>query len=193
PSTLNAKAPAVFLAKLNTTKGPILIRVTKSWSPFGADRFYNLVRAGFFTDAPFFRVVKDFMAQFGIPARPDVANVWDDKTIFDERPIQSNKRGMLSYGMASGVKNSRTTQIFINTKNNDFLDSMGFAPFGEVIEGMDVVDMLYSGYGENSNDQEGIRRGGKAFVDKTYPRLDRILTAVIEPLPDDSQKNDAKK
>jgi peptidyl-prolyl cis-trans isomerase A (cyclophilin A) len=193
PATLNAKAPAVFLVKMNTTKGPIVIRVTKSWAPIGADRFYNLVRAGFFTDAPFFRVVKGFMAQFGIPARPDVARVWDDKGIFDERPVQSNKRGMLSYGMASGVKNSRTTQIFINMVNNDFLDPMGFAPFGEVIEGMDVVDMLYSGYGEQGNDQDGIRRGGKAFVDKNFPRLDRILTAVIEPLPDAAPKGDAKK
>ena len=191
PSTLNAKAPPVFLVKLNTTKGPIVIRVTTLWAPNGATRFYNLVRAGFYTDAAFFRVLPGFMAQFGISARPEVSRIWAEKGMFDDPVKQSNKRGMVTYAQSS-LPNSRSTQLFINYGNNSRLDADRFAPFGEVIEGMDVADQIYSGYGE-SPDQGAITNQGKAYLDRQFPRLDRIITAVIEPLPDDSKKDDSKK
>jgi peptidyl-prolyl cis-trans isomerase A (cyclophilin A) len=179
PSTMRASAPAVFVVRLDTTKGPIEIRVTKSWAPAGADRFYNLVRAGFFTDASFFRVIKGFMAQFGMSARPEVNKVWANRNIVDDRVLQSNKRGMVSFAN-TGSPNSRGTQMFINMVDNTFLDGMLFAPFGEVISGMDVVDMLYSGYGEAPSQGE-IARQGKPYLDKNFPRLDRILKATIVP------------
>jgi peptidyl-prolyl cis-trans isomerase A (cyclophilin A) len=193
PATLNAKAPAVYLVKLNTTKGPIVIRVNKSWAPIGADRFYNLVRAGFYNNNYLFRSTKQF-AQFGIPARPELSRVWMEHTMFDDRAIQSNKRGMLTFA-STGDKNSRSVQVFISKVDNTYLDSMGFAPFGEVIEGLDILDMLYSGYGEQVTNLQGeIENQGNAFLEKNFPRLDKITTAVIEPLPaDDSKSDDAKK
>jgi len=191
PATLNAKVPPVFLVKLNTTKGPIVIRVTTAWASNGATRFYNLVRAGFYNDAAFFRVLPGFMAQFGISARPEVSRVWAERTMLDDRVVQSNKRGMVTYAK-TGLPNSRSTQLFINYGNNSRLDADGFAPFGEVIEGMEVADQIYSGYGEQP-DQTAITNQGKAYLDRQFPRLDRIITAVIEPLPDDSKKDDAKK
>jgi cyclophilin family peptidyl-prolyl cis-trans isomerase len=187
PSTLNARAPAVFLVKLNTTKGPIVIRVTKLWAPIGADRFYNLVRAGFYNNNYIFRSTNQF-AQFGIPARPELSRVWMERTMFDDRPVQSNKRGMVSFA-SSEAKNSRSVQIFISKVDNSYLDSYGFAPFGEVIEGLENLDMLYNGYGDAVTPlQNDIENQGNAFLDKRFPRLDKITTAVIEPLPDDSKK-----
>jgi peptidyl-prolyl cis-trans isomerase A (cyclophilin A) len=186
PATLNAKAPPVYLVKLNTTKGPIVIRVTKNWAPIGADRFYNLVRAGFYNNNYIFRSTNQF-AQFGIPAKPELSRIWMERTIFDDRPIQSNKRGMVTFA-SSTEKNSRSVQIFISKVNNDYLDSAGFAPFGEVIEGLENLDMLYNGYGEQVTPlQNQIENLGNAFLDKNFPRLDRIVTAVIEPLPADSK------
>ncbi len=180
PSTMKASAPAVYVVKLDTTKGAIEIRVTKAWAPLGADRFYNLVRAGFFTDAAFFRTMKGFMAQFGIPARPDVNRVWENQNLKDDPVLQSNKRGFVTYA-ATGAPNSRSTQLFINMGDNSRLDADRFAPFGEVIEGMDVVDMLYSGYGDAASLHPGIDSQGKAFLDKNFPKLDRILKATIVP------------
>ena len=199
PSTLKASAPPVYLVKLNTTKGPIVIRVTKNWGPNAADRFYNLVRAGYFNNMYVFRSTKQF-AQFGIPARPEISRIWMERTILDDRVIESNKRGMVTFA-STGEKNSRSVQVFINKVDNAYLDNYqaGFPPFGEVIEGLDVLDMLYSGYGETiTNLQSEIMNQGNAFLDKSYPRLDKITTAVIEPLPaesktDDSKKGDAKK
>jgi peptidyl-prolyl cis-trans isomerase A (cyclophilin A) len=180
PSTMKASAPAVYVVKLDTTKGAIEIRVTKAWAPLGADRFYNLVRAGFFTDAAFFRTMSGFMAQFGIPARPEVNKVWADQNLKDDPVLQSNKRGFVTFA-ATGAPNSRSTQIFIGMRDNSYLDADRFAPFGEVIEGMDVVDMLYSGYGNVDAMHPGIDTQGKAFLDKNFPRLDRILKATIVP------------
>ena len=193
PATLNAKAPAVFLVKLNTTKGPIVIRVTKNWAPNGADRFYNLVRAGFYNNNYIFRSTKQF-AQFGIPARPELSRVWMERTMLDDRVIQSNKRAMVTFA-STGEKNSRSVQVFINKVDNTYLDNLGFPPFGEVIEGLENLDMLYNGYGEEVTPlQNEIENQGNAFLDKRFPRLDKITTAVIEPLPaDDSKKDDAKK
>ena len=193
PSTLNAKAPAVYLVKLNTTKGPIVIRVTKLWAPIGADRFYNLVRAGFYNNNIIFRSTRQF-AQFGIPSRPEISRVWMEHTMFDDRVIQSNKRAMVTFA-STGDKNSRSVQVFINKVDNTYLDSLGFPAFGEVIEGLDVLDMLYTGYGEEVTPLQGeIMNQGNAFLEKRFPRLDKITTAVIEPLPaDDSKSDDAKK
>ncbi len=187
PSTLNAKAPAVFLVKLNTTKGPIVIRVTKNWAPIGADRFYNLVRAGFYNNNYVFRSTRQF-AQFGIPARPDLSRVWMEHNMLDDRVIQSNKRGMVTFA-STGDKNTRSVQVFISKVDNTYLDNIGFAPFGEVIEGLDILDMLYTGYGEKVTPLQGnIMNQGNAFLVKNFPRLDKINTAVIEPLPDDSKQ-----
>jgi peptidyl-prolyl cis-trans isomerase A (cyclophilin A) len=176
PATLNAKAPDTFDAKFTTTKGDFVIHVTRSWAPVGADRFYNLVRGGFFTDAGFFRVVPGFMVQFGISARPEVARVWEAAKLKDDPVTQSNKRGAITFATAG--PNTRTTQLFINFGNNTFLDGQGFAPFGEVKEGMDVVDKIYSGYGEQPN-QGRIQAEGKAYLDRSFPNLDRIRSATI--------------
>lgn len=198
PSTLNAKAPAVYLVKLNTTKGPIVIRVTKAWAPVGADRFYNLVRAGFYNNNYIFRSTRQF-AQFGIPAKPELSRVWMEHTMLDDRVIQSNKRAMVTFA-STGDKNSRSVQVFINKVDNTYLDNLGFPAFGEVIEGLDVLDMLYTGYGEQVTNLQGeIINQGNPYLEKNFPRLDKITTAVIEPLPvddsksDDSKKDDAKK
>jgi peptidyl-prolyl cis-trans isomerase A (cyclophilin A) len=192
PSTLTAKAPPVYLVKLNTTKGPIVIRVTKSWAPVGADRFYNLVRAGFYNNNIIFRSTKQF-AQFGIPARPELSRVWMEHTMLDDRPIQSNKRAMITFA-STGEKNSRSVQVFINKVDNTYLDSLGFPAFGEVIEGLDILDMLYSGYGETVTDKQSeIMNQGNAYLEKNFPRLDKITTAVIEPLPADAPKDEPKK
>lgn len=178
PSTLKARAPDTFKTKVTTTKGDFVVQVTRAWAPRGADRFYNLVRTGFFTDAAFFRVVPGFIVQFGISARPEVARVWEAARMPDDPVTQSNKRGTLTFAMAG--PNTRTTQLFINYGNNAGLDSQGFAPFGDVIEGMDVVDKIYSGYGEKP-DQGQIQAQGKAYLDRNFPHLDKILSATIVP------------
>jgi len=176
PNTLRARAPEMYKVKFTTTKGDVLIQVNRGWAPLGADRFFNLVRGGFYTDAAFFRVLPRFVAQFGIPARPDVGAVWQNAKIIDDRVSQSNKRGTLTFATAG--PNTRTTQIFINYSDNAALDGQGFAPFGQVIEGMELVDKFFSGYGE-SPDQGQITRRGKAYLDGNFPNLDRILKAEI--------------
>ncbi len=184
PASLNAKAPEVYKAKFTTTKGDFVFEVTRAWAPLGADRFHNLVKNGFFTDASFFRVIGGFMAQFGISARPEVAQAWQSANIKDDPVKQSNLKGYISFATAG--PNTRTTQVFINLVDNRNLDKMGFAPFGKVIEGMDVVDNLYSGYGEGAPDGKGPRQDyvqakGKAYLDKNFPRLDSIKSATIVP------------
>jgi peptidyl-prolyl cis-trans isomerase A (cyclophilin A) len=184
PSTLNEKAPASFRAKFTTTRGDIVIEVTRAWAPLGADRFYNLVKNGFYNDASFFRVLPGFVVQFGISAKPSVAMVWHDATIKDDPVKESNLRGTLTFATAG--RNTRTTQVFINLADNKTLDGMGFAPFGKMVKGMDVVEKLYSGYGEgapegNGPDQSRITNEGKAYLDKNFPKLDSIKTATILP------------
>jgi peptidyl-prolyl cis-trans isomerase A (cyclophilin A) len=178
PSTLKAKAPEVYKVKMTTTKGDVIIQVNRGWAPMGADRFYNLIRGGYYKDAAFFRVIPGFVAQFGIAARPDVTAAWEKARLIDDRVIQSNKRGTIVFATAG--PNTRTTQIFINYRDNTPLDRDGFAPFGEVTEGMDVVDKFFSGYGE-APDQGRITAIGKPYLDKNFPNLDRIVTAVILP------------
>jgi peptidyl-prolyl cis-trans isomerase A (cyclophilin A) len=191
PSTLRARAPEMFKVKLTTTKGDVIVQVTRAWAPRGADRFYNLVRAGFFTDVAFFRVLPGFMAQFGLSPRPDVSRVWETAKIADDPVTQSNKRGMITFATAG--PNTRTTQLFINFADNAALDSQGFAPFGQVIEGMDVVDKINAEYQEKP-DQGSIQERGKAYLDRSFPRLDRILSATIVPAtPPASKAPDAKK
>ncbi len=194
PGTLKAKAPEVYKVKFTTTKGDVIIQVNRVWAPIGSDRFYNLVKGGFYKDAAFFRIVPRFVAQFGIPARPDVAAAWDHAYLVDDRVTQSNKRGTLTFATAG--PNTRTTQIFINYSDNTSLDAQGFAPFGTVIEGMDIVDKFFAGYGE-SPDQGRITAQGKAYLDRSFPNLDRIVNAVVmpadAPAPAAAPAADAKK
>jgi peptidyl-prolyl cis-trans isomerase A (cyclophilin A) len=184
PSSLREQAPAVFKAKFTTTKGDFVVQVTRAWSPHGADRFYNLVKYHFYDGAAFFRVLPGFVAQFGISPRPEVSRVWLHAVIPDDRVTQSNTRGTLTF--ATGGPNTRTTQVFINLATNSRLNVMGFSPFGKVIEGMEVVDKFYSRYGEgapqgNGPAQERIQKEGKAYLEKDFPKLDTITTAVIVP------------
>jgi len=182
PATLNQTAPAMFRAKLTTTKGDVIIEVTRDWAPRGADRFYNLVQAGFYTDCSFYRTIAGFMTQFGISARPEVTRAWGDANLQDDPVKQSNTRGKVTFATAG--PNTRTTQLFINYGDNSRLDATGFSPFGEVVQGMDVVDNLYSGYGGAPADQfQLIEAQGKPFLDQNFPMLDRILTATIVPAP----------
>ena len=172
PASLKLQAPAVFHAKFSTTKGDFVVEVTRAWAPRGADRFYNLVRYHFFDGAAFFRVVEGFVVQFGISARPDVSRVWENAKIPDDPVTQSNTRGMLTFATAG--PNTRTTQLFISLGDNSSLDGRGFSPFGKVTSGMDVIDKLYSEYGEgqpngNGPDQNRIQNEGKAYLEKSYP------------------------
>ncbi|HXJ95783.1 MAG TPA: peptidylprolyl isomerase [Terriglobia bacterium] len=182
PASLNQKAPDTYKAKFTTTQGDFVVEVTRAWAPLGADRFYNLVKNGFFTDASFFRVISGFMVQFGLSAKPPIAAVWSRAPIPDDPVTQSNKRGYVTFATAG--PNTRTTQIFINFGDNSRLDGDGFAPFGQVVEGMDVVDKLHSGYGEGAPqgsgpDQSQIEAKGKAYLDAEFPKLDSIKSAVI--------------
>lgn len=182
PTTLNSKAPESYQVKFTTTQGDFVATVHRDWAPLGADRFYNLVKHHFYDDASFFRVLPGFVVQFGIPARPDVARVWSRANIKDEPVKLGNKKGYLTYAM--GGANTRTTQVFINLADNSRLDSMGFSAFGEVTEGMDVVEKLYSGYGEGAPQGHGpqqdlIESQGKAYLDKGFPKLDSIKTTTL--------------
>ena len=178
PASLHATAPADFKAEFVTTKGNFVVEVHKDWAPLGADRFYNLVRGGFLTNAAFFRVVPNFMVQFGLNANPAVNGAWRSANLRDDPVKQSNKRGYITFATAG--PNTRTTQLFINFKDNGFLDSQGFAPFGEVVEGMDVVDKINSQYGETP-DQGAIQSQGDAYISKNFPNIDKIKSARILP------------
>jgi len=178
PAKLTATAPDTFKAQFVTTKGKFTVEVTRSLAPGGADRFYNLVRSGFFTDIAFFRVVPGFMCQFGIHGDPGVAAKWRDANITDDAVKGSNTRGTITFATAG--PNTRTTQLFINFADNPNLDGQGFAPFGKVIEGMDVVDKINSEYGETP-DQGRIQGEGNAYLKKEFPRLDYIKSATILP------------
>jgi len=176
PETLKAKAPDVYEVKFETTKGDFVVKVTRAWAPIGADRFYNLVKHGFFTGAPFFRIVPGFIVQFGLTGDPAVNSAWRNANLKDDPVTQSNKPGTLTFATAG--PNTRTTQFFINFGTNTFLDGQGFAPFGEVTSGMDVVKNLYSGYGEKP-DQGAITTQGKAYVEKNFPNIDSIKSATV--------------
>jgi peptidyl-prolyl cis-trans isomerase A (cyclophilin A) len=185
PASLKAKAPDVFKAQFTTTKGDFVVEVHRDWSPNGADRFYNLVKNGFYDGAEFFRVVPNFMVQFGIPGNPKVAAAWGHANLRDDPVKEGNKRGRITYAMAG--PNTRTSQVFINFRDNSNLDSQGFAAFGEVTDGMDIVDKLYSGYGDmqemggHGPSPGKIETEGNAYLDKNFSQLDKIKTAKILP------------
>jgi peptidyl-prolyl cis-trans isomerase A (cyclophilin A) len=182
PAALNEKAPDTFKTNFDTSKGSFTITVNRGWAPIGADRFYNLVKNGFYDDVKFFRVLDGFMAQVGIHGNPTIAKAWVSARIQDDPVKQSNKRGFVTF--ATGGPNTRTTQIFINFRDNVGLDKQGFAPFGEVTSGMNVVDRLYSGYGEGAPsgkgpDQQRVQGEGNTYLSKDFPRLDFIKAATI--------------
>ena len=177
PSALTEQAPATYKAKFDTSKGPFVIEVHRAWAPKGADRFYNLVKNGFFDDTRFFRVVPDFMVQFGIHGDPAIQKNWANANIQDDPKNQSNKKGFVTF--ATRGPNTRTTQVFVNFKDNGFLDAQGFTPFGEVISGMEVVEKITSQYGEKPN-QGTIQSEGNAYLNKDFPKLDFVKKATIE-------------
>lgn len=184
PAALTEQAPPVYKAKFDTSKGPFVIEVHRDWAPIGADRFYNLVKNGFFDDVRFFRVVPGFMVQFGINGDPNISARWREARIRDDAVKQSNTRGMVTFATAG--PNSRTTQVFINFGNNNRLDGMGFAPFGQITSGMNVVDALYNGYGEGAPrgsgpDQGRLQQEGNAYLMKEFGKMDFVNKATIEP------------
>jgi cyclophilin family peptidyl-prolyl cis-trans isomerase len=179
-------APAVYRVRIETTAGSFTLEVRREWAPIGADRFWNLVRAGFYDDSRFYRVTNRF-AQFGIAGRPEIAAIWRDVTIADDPVRESNTRGRFAFAMTG--PNARTTQIYICRVDMSAHDKDGFAPLGTVVEGMDVVDRLYDGYGESSGGgmragrQGGIFEEGNAYLDRDFPKLDRLLRARVIGLP----------
>ena len=182
-----AKAPGNFKVRFQTTKGDFIVQVHRDWLPMGVDRFYNLVKAGYYDDTRFFRVIPGFMAQFGINGNPQVNQVWRDASIADEPAKKGNTRGRVSFAKR-GLPNTRTTQLFINYANNSRLDPIGFGALGEVVEGMNVVDALYSGYGEckaqdrpeaTGPEQMRIQDEGNAYLAAGFPKLDYIVKATI--------------
>ncbi len=177
PAALTETAPATYKVNLDTTKGLIVIQVTRDWAPIAADRFYNLVKNGFYDEARFFRVIPGFMAQFGMNGNPAVTKAWANNPMKDEPTKQGNKRGYVTFAR-TGAPNSRGTQLFINYGDNGRLDSQGFAAFGQVAQGMDVAEKINAQYGESPNQGE-ITMSGNAYLMKEFPKLDYIKTATI--------------
>ena len=202
PALLKGQAPDTYQVKLDTTRGEFTVTVTRAWSPLGADRFYNLVKHHYFDNARFFRVLPNFVVQFGLSSNPAVNAAWEKATIKDDPRNQSNKRGTLVFATAG--PNTRTTQLFINLKDNgSSLDSQGFTPFGQVDgDGMKVVEMLYDQYGESAGmDQENITKGGEKYIASHWPKLDTIKSATpfgaaattpAKPTPRPAAKSAAK-
>ena len=178
-ATLKDKAPDTYVVKFATTRGDFDVTVHREWAPVGADRFYNLVKHHYYDNGSFFRVVPGFVVQFGLSAYPPVSAAWTNAKLKDDPVKQSNKKGYLTFATAG--PNTRTTQVFINLKDNARLDGMGFAPFGVVEgKGMNVVEMLYDQYGDNAGpDQSQIEALGKPYLDKGWPKLDSIKTATL--------------
>jgi peptidyl-prolyl cis-trans isomerase A (cyclophilin A) len=176
------KAPDTFKARFTTSKGDFTVLVERAWAPLGADRFFCLVKNGYFDDVRFFRVITGFMAQCGLHGAPEVNKAWRDATIADDPVVKSNLRGWLSYAIRG--PNTRTTQFFINFKDNKSLNSQKFAPFGQVVEGMEIVDKLYSKYGDGpprgrGPDQVKLRELGNAYLAANFKELDYIKSAKI--------------
>ena len=176
-------APDSFRVRFSTSEGEFIVQVHRDWAPHGADRFYNLVREGYYDGNRFFRVLDGFVAQWGIHGNPRVSAAWRDATIPPDSVRASNTRGRITFAMGRSP-DTRTTQVFVNYTDNTRLDEMGFAPFGEVVEGMDVVEALHSGYGEGAPSGQGPRQDriqteGNAYLEAEFPRLDSIRTAEI--------------
>jgi peptidyl-prolyl cis-trans isomerase A (cyclophilin A) len=184
PAALKEQAPPVFRVDFDTTKGPFTVEVHRDWAPIGADRFYNLVKNGFYDNTRFFRVIEGFMVQFGVNGDPKVAATWKGARLKDDPVKVSNKRTFITFATAG--PNTRTTQVFISYGDNSNLDGQGFAPFGQVVSGMKVVDSLYSGYGEGAPggrgpDQSKVQAEGNAYLTSAFPNLDYIKKATIAP------------
>ncbi len=184
PPAQPEQGPALWKAKFATTKGEFVIEVHRDWAPNGADRFYNLVKAGFYNQVKFFRAIPGFMVQFGINGDPAVSRAWKSALISDDPVVRSNTRGFITFATAG--PNTRTTQVFINLVDNARLDPRGFSPFGQVVSGMEIVDSLYTGYGEGAPSgmgpsQSKIESEGNPYLDRDFPRLDAVQTATIVP------------
>ena len=178
PAALTERAPATFSVAFDTSKGRFVVDVHREWAPLGADRFYNLVKSGFFNDVRFFRVIGGQLAQFGMHGDPAVQAAWRDAVIQDDPVRHGNTRGSVSF--ASRGSNTRTTQLFINLRDNSPYDRLGFSPFAEVVTGMDVVDRLYSAY-EERPEQPFIDEEGNAYLTREFPNLDYIQKTAIQP------------
>ncbi|MCG6956975.1 MAG: peptidylprolyl isomerase [Gemmatimonadetes bacterium] len=177
-------APDTFRARFTTSQGDFILEVVRAWAPRGADHFWNLVRHGYYDDARFHRVVPGFIVQWGVAGDPRVSAVWLHRTILDDSvEVASNVRGTIAFAFTD--KDTRATQVYINLVDNIRLDAQGFRPFGRVVEGMDVVDSLYGGYGESSGGgmraakQDSLVTGGNAYLDRVFPRLDHLIRAVV--------------
>src|SRR6202163_2614694 len=186
PALLKDKAPETYQVKFETSKDDFTVSVTRAWAPLGADRFYNLAKHHFFDNQSFFRVLTGFIAQFGISAYPALNPVWEKAVIKDDPVTQSNKKYSLTFATAG--PNTRTTQLFINLAENPRLDGMGFASFGQVTDGMNVMDSLYADYGEGAPggsgpNQDEIQKQGKPYLDNNFPKLDYIKTTTLTPAP----------
>lgn len=181
---MKARAPELFNVRMETSQGVMVIEVQRDWAPFGADRFYNLVRAGYYDQVRFHRIRKDTWAQFGINGDPKISNVWRTRTIPDDLRRESNVRGTLAFAFV--VPNGRTTQIFINLRDNSAThDKEPFVPFGRIIAGIEVADKLYAEYGEaagggmRAGKQAPLFEGGNEWLKQNFPRLDYILRATV--------------
>lgn len=179
---MQIEAPEQYFVQFNTTEGPFVLEINRSWAPRGADRFFNLVRHGYYNGAHFFRVIPGFVVQFGLPADPALAEIWTDQQMDDDPVTQENLPGTISF--ASAGPDTRTTQVFINLGDNRRLDSLGFAPMGRVVEGMDIVRNLYSGYGEgpprgNGPSQDLIEEGGATYLNAEFPEMDSVVSAEL--------------
>jgi cyclophilin family peptidyl-prolyl cis-trans isomerase len=183
PGTHEEQGPDTYKVRFDTTKGPFVVTVTRAWAPLGADRFYTLVKSGFYDGARFFRVLPKFVVQFGIAGDPAANAKWHNANLVDDPVTQTNRRGTITYGTAG--PNTRTTQVFINLADNARLDSKGFAPFGEVTDGMDAVDKFFSEYGEGpplggGPSQTRAEAEGTAYFERDFPKLDYVKKASIE-------------
>ena len=178
PPTGDSTAPASYHVRFQTSAGVFVVEVTRAWAPLGADRLYTLVRQGFFKGTRFFRVVPGFVVQFGLSGSPTVSAKWRSAAIPDDPVTQRNQRGTLTFATAG--PNTRTSQLFINYGDNSRLDAMGFAPVGQVVQGMDVVDRIYARYGERP-EQGRIEAEGNKYLAAQFPRLDSIIRATIVP------------
>ena len=180
PAQLNETAPDKFQVNFDTSKGEFIVEVTRAWAPNGADRFYNLVKNGFYDNCKFFRDIEGFMVQFGINGNPKISAGMMKARIKDDPVKQSNTRGYITFAMAG--PDTRTSQLFINFGDNSSLDKQGFSPFGKVTKGMSIVNSLYNQYGDKpSGAQAQIQMEGNAFLEKNFPKLDFIKTATIVP------------
>jgi peptidyl-prolyl cis-trans isomerase A (cyclophilin A) len=182
--TKNEKAPDVFSVNFDTSKGAVIVEIHREWAPVGVDHFYTLVKTHFYDGSRFYRVLRDFVAQFGINGDPATNQIWANSSIPDDPVRQSNVRGTLTYAAAQ-MPNSRSTQLFFNLRTNAMLDGMGFAPIGRVTQGMDVVDSFFNSYGETAPNGQGpdpiqIGTQGNSYLESHFPRLDFVKKATIQ-------------